>query len=493
MSSILITFLTSIFLALPWEFTENFSFIAIFSGWISVFLLLKITNIKNGIFYGYITGIIFYLISFRWIVFSAKKYFVTANIETIFLLFILFVLYHALQFPIFIYLYKNTKNKILDKFCLRPAFSFCIVEFLFYKIFPISIAHSQAKFTIFSQLASIFGVYTITFFMFWISESTISAIKNKKLKNFILSFLLICFCFLFYTNKINFYKNTNFEKQKFIIIQKDDVMNEILDEYSYYGKTFLKDLIKNEIEKKEKPIFIFPEVAYIGSISQDKLKAPILEKYLNHIPIIFGSYSFDKDDNLFNSAISIDSKGDYSIYNKKYLLPFGEKFPFADILSKAGIKPNDKLKLFSGQNNHPLYINNFGKKIIVAPMICYEDIISKSLLNDKMVKSNILVSLSNDIWFKGIAKRQHNLLASFRAIENGKFLLRASSDGISSIISPTLKIMRKIGEQKEGIISYDVPLISKETIYSKYENLFWWIGSFIMIFIFIKNKKRITC
>ncbi len=488
MNYFLLTILTGIFLSLPWDFTDNFPLIAILSGWLSVFLLIKITFLKNGALIGYLAGIIFYAISFRWVIPCIIIYFTNANTTVISLLFILFILYHALQFPIFIYLYKNTKNKILDLFCLRFAFSFCVVEFIFYKIFPISIAHSQAKFTQVAELSSIFGIYTITFFMFWISESFLVAIKNKKFKFFILPALLICVCLIFHANKINFYKNTNFEKQKFIIIQKNDIMEEIFDEYFYYGKTFLKDLIKNEIKNNQRPILILPEVAYDSSISQKNLKAPELEKILNHTSIIFGSYTLDKDEKLFNSAVSTDSNNRYSIYNKKYLLPFGEKVPFATFLNKFGIKPYDELEIFKGKHNKPLYIDNFGKKIVVAPMICYEDIISESLMDNSMKKSNVLVSLSKDTWFRGIAKKQHSLLASFRAIENGKFLLRASESGISSIISPTLKTIRIIPEHAEGIISYDVPLISKNTIYTKVKNLFWWFGCLLMMLIFIKNK-----
>ena len=113
-----------------------------------------------------------------------------------------------------------------------------------------------------------------------------------------------------------------------------------------------------------------------------------------------GAYTLDKDEKLFNSAVSTDSNNRYSIYNKKYLLPFGEKVPFATFLNKFGIKPYDELEIFKGKHNKPLYIDNFGKKIVVAPMICYEDIISESLMDNSMKKSNVLVSLSKDTWFR---------------------------------------------------------------------------------------------
>ena len=72
----------------------------------------------------------------------------------------------------------------------------------------------------------------------------------------------------------------------------------------------------------------------------------------------------------------------------------------------------------------------------VAPSICYEDAFGSAQLA-LVARSDVLVNVTNDAWFgRSPARFQHLQISRMRAIEAGRFLLRAANDGVSAIIGP---------------------------------------------------------
>jgi apolipoprotein N-acyltransferase len=72
----------------------------------------------------------------------------------------------------------------------------------------------------------------------------------------------------------------------------------------------------------------------------------------------------------------------------------------------------------------------------VAPSICYEDAFGSAQLG-LVSRSDVLVNVTNDAWFgRSPARFQHLQISRMRAIEAGRFLLRAANDGVSAIIGP---------------------------------------------------------
>ncbi len=68
--------------------------------------------------------------------------------------------------------------------------------------------------------------------------------------------------------------------------------------------------------------------------------------------------------------------------------------------------------------------------------ICYEDGFGEEVI-EALPDATVLVNVSNDAWFgDSIAPAQHLQMARMRAIETGRYLLRATNTGISAIIGP---------------------------------------------------------
>ena len=72
----------------------------------------------------------------------------------------------------------------------------------------------------------------------------------------------------------------------------------------------------------------------------------------------------------------------------------------------------------------------------VGISVCFEDAFSRDVRRD-LPEATILVNMSNDAWFDGSHESaQHHTMARMRALETGRYMLRATNTGISSVIGP---------------------------------------------------------
>ena len=135
-------------------------------------------------------------------------------------------------------------------------------------------------------------------------------------------------------------------------------------------------------------------------------------------------------DELKNSLIGLGAiKG---IYDKKYLVPFGEYVPLSGVFDR----------LFNFFNfNRPSIIAGEGTSLLgddfikISSAICYEIAYQETYLKNSDT-SNLLFNASNDNWFgKTIGPYQHLQIARFRAAENQKYLIRSTSTGMSAFIN----------------------------------------------------------
>ena len=74
--------------------------------------------------------------------------------------------------------------------------------------------------------------------------------------------------------------------------------------------------------------------------------------------------------------------------------------------------------------------------VAIGNAICYE-IIYPQLVAQRAADSGVIVTVSNDTWFgASIGPHQHLQMARLRALENGRYVVRATSNGITAIINP---------------------------------------------------------
>jgi apolipoprotein N-acyltransferase len=190
------------------------------------------------------------------------------------------------------------------------------------------------------------------------------------------------------------------------------------------------------------------------------------------VPLLFGATSgtlkdIEKPNSLenqrYNSAFLVDSDGEVlGRYDKQYLLAFGEHIPFGDIFPALYDLSPDSGRFAPGPKQAPLEF--MGHRLGI--LICYEDIIPAH--TDAVVAqgAEVLLNLTNDAWFgKTKEPYQHFVLAAFRAVEQRRALVRATTTGISGVISATGKIERMTDLFGPETFVTEVPLLQIDTIY----------------------------
>ena len=152
-------------------------------------------------------------------------------------------------------------------------------------------------------------------------------------------------------------------------------------------------------------------------------------------------------------------------------MPFGEYMPFSDYFpwllelnpNVGGFKAGAEAEVFQFPQL------NQGASLGVAPLICYEDVIPGPGAEATRAGAEVLVNLTNDAWFgDSIAPNQHHLIASFRAIENRRYLLRSTNTGLTAIVDPFGKTIGQVPKFSEDILSSKVHALQTLSFYTQF-------------------------
>jgi apolipoprotein N-acyltransferase len=167
---------------------------------------------------------------------------------------------------------------------------------------------------------------------------------------------------------------------------------------------------------------------------------------------------------LHNSIISI-GEGE-GIYHKQKLVPFGEYVPLrallASLLQLFDLPMSSLEKGPSGQalltaNNHTL-----------APFICYE-VVYSDFVRRQARNADYLVTISNDTWFGASwGPLQHLEMASMRALENGRYMVRATNTGVSAIIDEKGNILSRTPQFEATILEGEIQVFEGRTPFSRW-------------------------
>ncbi|MFL6301483.1 MAG: apolipoprotein N-acyltransferase [Terriglobales bacterium] len=173
---------------------------------------------------------------------------------------------------------------------------------------------------------------------------------------------------------------------------------------------------------------------------------------------------------LLNSAVLTKPDGSLGLrYDKIHLVPFGEYVPFKRLFSFAG-KITKEVGDFSPGRERTIFELDGHK---VGVFICYESIFPDEIRLFPKRGAEVLVNISNDGWYgESGAPGQHLNQARMRAIENNRWVLRATNSGFTAAIDPFGRLVdeapRNVRRGMEGHYAF----ISEPTFYAKHGDWF---------------------
>ncbi len=267
-----------------------------------------------------------------------------------------------------------------------------------------------------------------------------------------------------------------------------------------YSQSFeIHTRLSTEAQQKEDPdIVVWSETAFVPSIDwhtryrtdQERYRlVKQLREYLDEqsVPFLIGNNDgqleraghppLNPDGSLnrldFNASILYIDGEIADTYRKLHLVPFTEGFPFEKAFPGIYKWLKNADTHFWEKGDEYTVFEAAGVRF--STPICFED--TFGYLSRGFVRNGaqVIVNITNDSWSKSVAaEMQHMSMAVFRAVENGRSLVRATNGGITCTIEPDGRISSILEPFVESYLVSDVPVYDeKTTLYTRWGD---WLG-----------------
>jgi apolipoprotein N-acyltransferase len=228
-------------------------------------------------------------------------------------------------------------------------------------------------------------------------------------------------------------------------------------------------------------IVVWPESA-IPLLARDArpyLDAIRAESQAAGSDLLLGLLDFDPETGVVrNGLYAMGAEGE-GWYYKRRLVPFGEFFPVpASVRRWMRLQNLPYYDMTPGAEEQPPLAAG-GEKL--AATICYEDAYGAEQLA-VLPRSTLLVNATNNAWFgDSSAPHQQLQMARFRALEAGRWLMRATSNGITAVIAPDGEVTARLPQFQPGVLRAEVTPRTGLTPYARTGN--WPILSFAFLML----------
>ncbi len=188
---------------------------------------------------------------------------------------------------------------------------------------------------------------------------------------------------------------------------------------------------------------------------------------------------------LTNSEFLLNQDGTVSRYDKQHLMWFGERFPFYSLFRRLPIYAAQFANFSPGPEKSSLK----GKGFVVATPICLE-CIYPAYVAKLAEDAGLIVNPTDDEWFgRTRATRLHFAQVRLKAIENRRYLIRATNTGYTVIVNARGQLVRDLPEGKPGFLSVDIPILYKITLFQRLHGWLPYGGMLLFMALFVLGGK----
>ena len=370
----------------------------------------------------------------------------------------------------------------------------------------------QSKYVVGLQTASLFGSYFVTFALVLVNALIAYAFLNRKALSRVkcaaaVAAVVILFqygagCILYFAPDNDVRGTVRIAAIQGNISSKDKwglgTLSKIMDIYEDYTVKAADDGADIVVW----PETVIPHVLTEGSTAYARASRLADER---DIVILVGAfYEAERGEGEYNSVFCFlpDGSVHEQIYAKRRLVPFGEFVPMRALVT-AIIPPLADL-VMSGEDllwgeDAAIMDTEYGN---IGSLICFDSIYDTLSTDSVRAGAEFLCLSTNDSWFGSSAGvYMHNAQSQLRAIENGRYVVRAANTGISTVIDNKGNVLTRLEPLVEGYVIEDVEVRSSTTLYMTLGNLFIYSSMLTYICIVlhdavkrvsdkIKNKKQ---
>ena len=288
-------------------------------------------------------------------------------------------------------------------------------------------------------------------------------------------------------------------------------------------KEYVK-LMEEAADHKPRPkLIILPETSlpYVLRMPMNETKHAIIKTFVQEqgIPVLIGTpdilyypdtgyvppdareFSDGRKYDIFNTAILVEKnvkKENYQTHDKFKLVIGSERMPYQNRL----LFLRDLIKWSVGLSNFQIgkdtVLFDLDGKYKFNTAICYESVFPEFFAHYVDMGAEFSVIITNDGWWgKLFGTYQHNQYATFRAIENRRWIARSANTGISCTIDPYGNMYDVSNVNERAIINSEIGIRKEKTFYTTHGDVFSKIMILVsiatlIIAIGLKFRKRTT-
>jgi apolipoprotein N-acyltransferase len=179
----------------------------------------------------------------------------------------------------------------------------------------------------------------------------------------------------------------------------------------------------------------------------------------------------DETEQVYNSALLLSPDGAVAQrYDKVHLVPWGEYVPFAWAFGFAKALTHEVgTYSSSGAERVPLEVGSHRYGVF----ICYESVFPHEVRQFAQRGAEVFVNISNDEWFGDSGAPWQGLnMARMRAVENHRWLLRCTNNGITAAIDPLGRLVAVAPRNQRVALDAPYALLTDATFYTRYGDWF---------------------
>jgi apolipoprotein N-acyltransferase len=352
--------------------------------------------------------------------------------------------------------------------------------------FPwVLLGYSQVPVLPIAQLASVVGVYGLSALVAFVSAALVCAagpassadgrFAFARFVPIVLSAVLLTVVSLWGGRRLAAAELTRSgEEQTFGLIQ-GNVDQSIKWDASRASAIFAEYLrMTRQAIAQGARVVVWPESSTPFFFEEDRPSAEQIRGIARstRVPIIVGSDELERSQppRYYNAAFMVGADGETkATYRKMHLVPFGEYVPLKQLLFFAERLVQAVSDFSPGLEQVLLPLGSHP----VSTAICYE-IVYPNLVRQGVARGGeLLTTITNDAWFgRTSAPHQHFAQASMRAIENGRYLVRAANTGISGIVDPYGRVLARSAIFEPAVIVGRARLLTEKTVYTRIGDAF---------------------
>ncbi len=361
---------------------------------------------------------------------------------------------------------------------------------------------TQFQMTPLIQVASVTGIYGVSFLIVWASLSLMSAalmvvfrptVRAAWMGEIILPLAVVMLLFNLGLRKMQ-HASAPPRTLKVTLVQPSIPQTLIWNTDANMERFQELIHLSEQALTNQTDLLVWPEAGVPSWARWDTNIYPAITNLVaqHHVWLILGSDDYARPEHptgseeyeYYNASFLVDRDGEFvRRYRKRNLVVFGEYIPLVRWL--PFIKWFTPIDGGFTPGKHPVVFALPDLRVKTSVLICFEDIFPQLAREYPDDDTDFLVNITNNGWFgEGAAQWQHAAGAVFRAVENGLPLVRCSNNGLTGWADANGRLQQVFSDAHgtiygPGFMTAKIPLLGIDekrapTFYRANGDVFGW-------------------